>query len=305
MLNIVLLGCGRWGKLILRDLKSLGVSVAVLAHGPISQANASAGGADVVVSEFHDLPEADAYVVAVPTSLHAQYLLRLLGNNKPIFCEKPLADDVAEARRIVAAAGSRLFIMDKWRYHGGVLALKSVATSGELGPVQGIKTVRVQWDSPHDDVDMDWILLPHDLSIALEVLGFIPEPVTAQAEKSADGRLISLCGTLASGQTWMQFEVGIRSPSHRRLIELRCRDGIATLSDAYVSAITLLRTDNVAGVAPLPQSRPVDVDMPLLKELAAFLAYVTGVGQPPRSSAADGLLIVERIADLRHIAGLQ
>ena len=43
MLNIGLLGCGRWGKLILRDLKSLGVSVAVLAHGPISQANASAG----------------------------------------------------------------------------------------------------------------------------------------------------------------------------------------------------------------------------------------------------------------------
>ena len=96
-----------------------------------------------------------------------------------------------------------------------------------------------------------------------------------------------------------------RSPAHRRLIELRCRDGIATLSDADVSAITLLRTENVAGVAPLPQSRPVDVDMPLLKELAAFLAYVTGVGQPPRSSAADGLLIVERIADLRHIAGLQ
>ncbi len=304
MVSIGLLGCGRWGRLILRDLKSLGARVAVFAQGQDSQGNARAGGADVVVPRFVDLPAADAYVVAVPTALHAEYLFRLLRKNKPIFCEKPLTNDLAAARQIVAEAGDRVFVMDKWRYHGGVLAMKTVAASGELGPVLGIKTQRVQWDSPHADVDMDWILLPHDLSICLEILGFIPRPQTAIAELSADGYLIGPSGSLVSDQAWMQFEVGIRSPTHQRLIELRCRDGIARLSDAYDDSISLLRTTGLTEPAPAPELRAVEVALPLRKEREAFVGYVAGHSPAPRSSADDALAIVERITALRRLAGL-
>jgi hypothetical protein len=44
--------------------------------------------------------------------------------------------------------------------------------------------------------------------------------------------------------------------------------------------------------------------MPLLLELRAFVEHIRG-GPPPRSSLADGLLIVERIAALRVLAGLK
>lgn len=52
-----------------------------------------------------------------------------------------------------------------------------------------------------------------------------------------------------------------------------------------------------------PYARKVGDEMPLKRELGAFLAYLEGA-PPPRSSAAEGLLVVERIAEVRRLLGL-
>lgn len=308
MVKIALLGCGRWGRLILRDLKQLGAYVTVLAMGEESQARAIEGNADVVVSSMDGIPDVDGYVLAVPTSLHAAYLRQLAPTGKPVFCEKPLTSDVAEARAIAHVAGDRIFVMDKWRYHGGVLALAALARSGELGPVLGLKTIRLGWGNPHEDVGGDWILLPHDLSIALEILGELPEPVCAWAE-TKNGGLLALSGILASedrARPWMQFEIGVRSPVHKRVIELRCRDGVASLSDAYDDHVVVQRTVHCLSGGPVPavEFHKIDTSMPLQLELRAFLDYLNHRGPSPKSSASEGLLVVERIAALRSLAGL-
>jgi predicted dehydrogenase len=267
-------------------------------------ANAQAGGADAVVASIDDLPQVDAAVVAVPTLLHGEVVLRLAGRGCPIFCEKPLTSDVAIARRIVEAAGERVFVMDKWRYHPGVHALRDIAKAQELGPVLGIASVRVQWGSPHDDVDLAWILLPHDLSIALEILGHLPPPLHAVAESDGEG-LVAMSAWLA-GSAWLHCEVGIRSPQHRRNIELRCRDGVAVLGDAYDRHIAVLRTDGGARrrAPPAWEVRPFVERMPLLAELDAFVAYIDGTGPAPRSTAGEGLAVVEAIAELHRLAGV-
>jgi predicted dehydrogenase len=267
-------------------------------------ANAQAGGADAVVASIDDLPQVDAAVVAVPTHLHGEVVLRLAGRGCPIFCEKPLTSDVAIARRIVETAGERVFVMDKWRYHPGVHALRDIAKAQELGPVLGIASVRVQWGSPHDDVDLAWILLPHDLSIALEILGHLPPPLHAVAESDGEG-LVAMSAWLA-GSAWLHCEVGIRSPQHRRNIELRCRDGVAVLGDAYDRHIAVLRTDGGARrrAPPAWEVRPFVERMPLLAELDAFVAYIDGTGPAPRSTAGEGLAVVEAIAELHRLAGV-
>jgi hypothetical protein len=48
---------------------------------------------------------------------------------------------------------------------------------------------------------------------------------------------------------------------------------------------------------------PIGTEMPLLAELRAFLHHLQG-GPAPRSSAAEGLSVVETIAALRALAGL-
>jgi len=59
-LRVGLVGCGRWGRLILRDLKALGCWVVVAARSPASIANAQAAGADAVVADIDELPPVDA-----------------------------------------------------------------------------------------------------------------------------------------------------------------------------------------------------------------------------------------------------
>jgi predicted dehydrogenase len=304
MTRIGLVGCGRWGSLILRDLRTLGCEVLVAVPSEEGQRAALAAGAQRAVGHIRELPECDAYVVAVPTVLHGEVVLKLAERGRPIFCEKPLTADVASARRIVEAAGDRVFVMDKWRYHPGVHLLRDIARTQELGPVQGIHATRVQWGCPHTDVDPVWILMPHDLSIALEILGELPTPKLANAESDAQG-LATLSAWL-EGPVWMHCEIGVRSPRHRRVIELRCRDGIAVLGDAYDEHVAVLRTGDRTFGQPAPEweRRPFAATMPLLDELTCFAAYVAGTGPAPKSSAYEGLRIVETVARIRALAGL-
>src|SRR3990172_6254106 len=156
-----LVGCGNWGRYILRDLVSLGCQVTVVARSEGSRRNALQGRAAAVVASIAELPPMDV----------------------PLFVEKPLTNDPASADRLASQAADRLFVMDKWRYHPGIEALSQIARSGELGPVVGLKTIRVGWGNPHPDTHAVRILAPHDLSIALEILGEIPAPRSAVADR--------------------------------------------------------------------------------------------------------------------------
>lgn len=300
-LRIGLVGCGNWGRHICRDLVALGAEVWAVARSEASRARAREQGAAGIVPDLESLGAMDGYVVATPTRTHAQVVAELLPRGAPLFVEKPLCCDAGQARELVRAGGDRIFVMDKWRYHRGVETLAAIARSGELGPVQGLKTTRQGWGNPHADVDCAWILLPHDLAIGLEVLGFLPAPRLAVGEQ-ADGRLAGVTAILGT-DPWQVADIGVRSPVSRRRVELHCRDGVAVLADAYADGIEIIPNPpslDAAGEARVVR-RPVDTEMPLKSELAAFLGFLRG-GPAPRSSADEALAVVDAVAEIRRMA---
>jgi predicted dehydrogenase len=286
-------GCGSWGRYILRDLLSLACSVSVVARSPESRARAE--GADTIVGSVAELPEVDAIVIATPTTTHATVIEQALERGVPVFVEKPLTNDVAAADRLAAAAGERLFVMDKWRYHPGVELLRDLARDGSLGAVRGLLTTRIGWGNPHDDVDAAWVLAPHDLSIALEILGELPGARAAVADLSGDD-VQGLVGLLGE-RPWHRLEVSVRSPERRREVQLVCEEGVALLADGYSEHVLVHRD-----AADEPERREIAAELPLLRELRAFVEHLRG-GPPPRSSAGEGALVVRRIAELRSLAG--
>lgn len=300
--RVGLIGCGRWGRHILRDLVSLGCQVIVVDPSQEGRRRAAEGGAAIVIDTIADLPPIAGAVVATPTSTHAVVIEELLQRGLPIFSEKPLTADRASAARLAEQAPDRLFVMDKWRYHPGVEMLREIARSGELGPVLGLRTTRLGWANHHSDVDPIWILAPHDLSIALEVLGAIPAPRAAVAER-LNGTPTGLVGVLGI-DPWMVLDVSILNHEPRREIRLHCRDGVAVLSDPYADHVLVTRDFDSSGSAARTQDlRPISTELPLLRELRAFLGYVAG-GPPPRSAAADGAMVVTTLAELRELAGI-
>jgi predicted dehydrogenase len=301
--HLGLVGCGKWGRLILRDLKTLGCRVSVAVRSAASVANAYAGGADAVAASIEELPDdIEGAVVATQTSLHAEAIERLLPRGIPVFVEKVLAPDLMAAQRLLAMAPERIFLMDKWRYHPGVEALAAIASSGELGEVRSLITTRYGWGMTHTDVDPVWILTPHDLAIALEILGHIPDPVAA-CGYSEQGQAVELTGLLGTGPV-VTLSVSARHTDHRRMVMLRCSQGSATLEDSYASDIVIRRgADGAARPDDPAENRTTPDGMPLLRELQAFLEHLGG-GPPPRSSAGEGVRQVEVITRLRQLAGL-
>jgi predicted dehydrogenase len=299
--DIGLVGCGSWGRFILRDLVTLGCKVTVVARSERTRANAEEGGAVGVVRSFGEVPAVDGIVVATPTSTHAVVVEQALGRGVPVFVEKPLVNDPADADQLAAAAPDRLFVMDKWRYHPGVELLGEIARRDELGRVIGLRTRRVGWGNPHD-VDAVWILAPHDLAVGLEILGKVPKPRTAVAD-AADGTVSGLIGVLGEAP-WLALEVSARMIDRRREITLICEDGVAMLPDGYSDHLRIARAADPGETPTLePEAHPISTELPLLRELQAFVEHLRG-GPPPRSSAADGAAIVRAIAELRTLAGL-
>lgn len=296
-LRIGLVGCGPWGTYILRDLRVLGCEVHVVARSEQNQIRAREGGALTIVASAENLPDIDGIVIATPAVTHFEIAMTVAGRNVPIFVEKPIATRAGDARALVEAMPDRLFVMDKWRYHPGVLVLRDIARSGELGPVVGLRSVRVQWGHRHWDTDVVLHLAPHDLAIALEILGEIPAPRCAVADRVGD-EFFSLWAVMGNAP-WFQFEISSRAPKVKREVQLICRDGSATLSDSYDAHLNIFRLNGRD--APIEERRPISSEMPLLGELTAFVEHLRG-GPPPRSSASEGTAVVEAIEVLRNMA---
>jgi predicted dehydrogenase len=303
--TIGLVGAGTWGRLILRDAVSLGATVRVVLRGDHGRDDALALGAASVVNDVAAIAgTVDGFIVATPTSTHATMIEKLLAAGKPIFVEKPLTESVADARRLVALAGERLFVMDKWRYHPGVEKLRDIARSGDLGDIRTVRMSRLGWGTSHPDVDPVWTLLPHDLSIAHEILGQLPPVQSAFA--TVPGRPeCDLLARLGDGQGGPEViaEIATSQPHMQRSVVVIGDKGAAQLAESYADRILVTRGGARSSLVREPEAIPVGMDMPLRREVEAFLKHLQG-GPPPRASAAEGLLIVERIAEVRAKAGL-
>jgi predicted dehydrogenase len=295
---IGLIGCGRWGRHVLRDLVTLGCAVHVAVRSEASVATAREGGAASVVPDVESLPDVAGIVVTTPTSTHAELAERALARGVPVYVEKPLSSDLAAAERLVALAGDRLFVMDKWRYHPAIAELARMARAEEFGPVQSIHARRVSDVHRYgDDQDTVWCHAPHDLAIALEVLGTLP-PARAAVEEWMGGERVGLIATLG-GPPWVNVEVSCVAPGHRRELRVVFAGAAVTLDGGWAEELRIVRSPHEGHEAEL---RPTPGELPLLAELRAFVEHAAG-GPPPRSTAADALEIVRRIAELGALAG--
>ncbi len=97
------------------------------------------------------------------------------------------------------------------------------------------------------------------------------------------------------------IDVSSRAGEFRRTVRVVYDSAVAVLRDGYAESIKVLITH--PGYEPTNESIAISDAMPLLLELDDFVKHLEG-RPPPRSSAAIGALIVERIEELRALAGI-
>lgn len=300
---IGLVGCGHWGKNILRDLIALDVDVLVFVLTEKARDEALQLGAREAYIGITDIAKkVDGLIVATPTVTHADVLEQLLPYNKPIFVEKPLTSDVHRARQLMQSGKGKIFVMDKWRYHPGVDTIAKKVKKASLGDIQLIRTCRLGWGNPHPDVDALWILLPHDLAIVLHILGNIPplySIIPLLPSNPSAGVIITLKDTHSPT---VILEMSTVQPSKYRGLYVVGSEATVELSDSYDDKLTLF-VGKPTALDRQVHHLPLDHSMPLYLELKTFLNYLNG-GTPPISTLEEGVLIVEIIHEIRERLGL-
>ena len=293
------MGCGRWGRNLLRDARELGASVVVADPSQSARDLARAAGAAATFADLAELSGVDGIIVATPASTHFEVVSSLLTRDVPLFVEKPFTLDVAQAEQLMRESAGRIFVMHVWRYHPAVIALRDLIRSGTLGPIRWLRTTRMNWTSPRTDCDPVWTLLPHDLSIILELTGDLPPVTFARAEWTNDGPA-GIVTELRDAFTCIA-EVSTRSARKRREIRVNGDAGVTEYEDG-AGVVHVHRGDARSDAA---RTERIDIasESALIRELRAAFAYLRG-GPDPASGAADAILIARRMDEARRMAGI-
>jgi predicted dehydrogenase len=191
-LRIAVVGLGYWGPNLARNFAAIDGCELAWCCDPSAEARERAAARFPQTRVTGELAEAladetlDAVVLATPVPTHAEMAVRVLEAGKHCFVEKPLAQSVADAERVVAAAdegGRVLMVGHLLEYHPGVQRLKQLTDAGELGDrIYYIYGNRLNLGQLRADENALWSLGAHDVSVVLYLAGEEPSEVVAHGE---------------------------------------------------------------------------------------------------------------------------
>lgn len=146
MLRIVVLGCGRIGRVHARNVVAHpGASLAGVfdINRPLAEEVAAALGTRVLDAPeaIFGAPDVDAVLIATSTDTHADLIEQAVIAGKPVLCEKPIdlsLERVDRCRAVVAANDVAVQIGFNRRFDAGHRALRDAVRAGEVGELHQV-----------------------------------------------------------------------------------------------------------------------------------------------------------------------
>ena len=142
-INLAVIGTGRMGSVHVANIVNKVPEANLVAicdiRLDVAQAVADRWGITRVVQDYHELladETIEAVLIATTTSTHAEVIKDCAKAGKHIFCEKPIALDLAridEALEAVELAGVKLQVGFNRRFDKNFQRVKEIVQSGELG----------------------------------------------------------------------------------------------------------------------------------------------------------------------------
>lgn len=189
MVAVAQIGCGYWGKNLVRNFHELGALAAVVdTNAALAASTAAQTGVPALsVDDALASPAIDAVSIASPAVLHYETCRRAVEAGKHVFVEKPLALDVGEAEALATLARERgrvLMVGHLLQYHPVYRKLREIVAAGELGAIRYAYSNRLSLGKFRIEENVLWSFAPHDISMLLGLFGEEPASVTAQGTAS-------------------------------------------------------------------------------------------------------------------------
>ena len=303
-------GLGQWGKNLVRNFEQLAELRWLCDTAADRRAEfAARHPAAQVTADFDDLladESLEAVVVATPVPTHFELARRALEADKHVFVEKPPAMHAAEMEELCELAEERNLVLMPGHlllYHPGVVKLRQLVDSGELGEVlcvygnrQNLGTIRL-----HENAL--WSLGVHDLSVLLYLVDEEPSELWAHGNAFLNPGVedVVFCYLRFPSGKIAHMHLSWLDPHKMRRITVVGREKMVVFDD-----MELERKVTIYEKGPWQptetygewQTRTGDIfspkvpsDEPLRAECRHFLDLVRGEGDP-LAAALDGLAVV-------------
>lgn len=304
--KVSIIGCGYWGKNLVRNFAELGALHAVCdAHHELAT---NAGQRyNVPVHTFEEVLRSDvpAVVIAAPAAQHFTLTEQALRAGKHVFVEKPLSLKVAEAQKLCELSqhiGRHLMVGHLLQYHPAFLELKKLIAQGKLGRLQYIYSNRLNLGKFRTEENILWSFAPHDISMILALAGDLPETVYATGTCHLNPRIHDVTTTHLSFKDGIQAHVFVswlHPYKEQKLVVVGDR-GMAVFDDGLPWEEKLqLYPHQVNWVEGLPQPEkadvvpiPLETAEPLKLECQHFLECMAH-NTPPRTDGWEGMRVLK------------
>jgi len=190
-LKVAQIGVGAWGKNLLRNFSALS-NVELVGICDTNLATLRSVALDYPglltaedPSRIINDPDIEAVVIATETPEHFSLTKSALESGKHVFVEKPMAQTTAEANILcdLSKEGNlRLMVGHILLYHPAFEHVRELISSGALGEVYYMYSVRVNLGVVRSKENAFDSLAPHDISVALDFLGNRANAVSAQGQ---------------------------------------------------------------------------------------------------------------------------
>ena len=192
--NIAVIGCGLWGRNIVRNFYNLGAlhSVCDMDDENIKMVHQEYPGVKTT-KDFQDLidnPEIKAIAVITPSHTHYKIVKTILEAGKHVYVEKPISTVAQQAKDLMELAEENnlvLMVGHLLLYHPVVNRLKTLVAEGVLGEIKYVQSDRLNINYFKNDRSVMWDLAPHDLSMTNYILDKEPECLISAVGQSSEG----------------------------------------------------------------------------------------------------------------------
>ncbi len=313
MPGVAVIGCGYWGKNLVRNFDELGALVAVCDVDATRVNSLPISSTVIRTTSFEEVlssPQVQAVVIAAPAAQHFDLARKALFAGKDIFVEKPLALHVEEGEQLVELARTQsriLMVGHLLHYHPAIVELRRMLHSGELGRVEYISSSRLNLGKLRTEEDILWSFAPHDISAILHLLNETPTRVVAQGSSYLNHPISDVTLTIlsfASGVKAHIFVSWLHPFKEQKLVVVGDRK-MAVFDDTQTDQKLVLYPHRIDWVNRVPVARkaegenvPLSKEEPLKLECLHFLECVRD-RRTPDTDGENGL----RVLKILHAAG--
>lgn len=299
--KIAVLGCGIWGRNIVRNFYNLNALGMVCDLDEENLAKVKEQYPEVVTTKnFNDIinsKEITGVVVVTPSHTHYKFVKAMLEAGKHVYVEKPISTVAQEAKDLAEVADSKglvLMVGHLLLYHPAVNRLKMLIEEGALGDIVYAQSDRLNINFFKNDRSVMWDLAPHDLSMMSYVTGKEPVRVISAVGCSSDRNdIMDITHITIEFEGGMIGQISDSWITPRKHVQLLVRGTKATaILDDTVPEHKLTIYDNFkAGNMETVQLDYLEIE-PLKLECQHFISCCES-GKKARSSGDNGLMVTK------------